>query len=443
MGEDNQRENFFRIIGLVVDPGTEILRGVLHSQIPPDQLSSYLNERANKDIIDKLLKKGVINDTQYELLTKSDSDAKEFDITLLVTVLRNICTAIQGPNHSKGWAVKPEDIDDSDHSLGAEILRLKNIRNSITAHTPSTHLPTDKFEKLWGQIKDIILSIADKVPYQTEFERNAKSDSINEQITKLYSMKINTAGKQEAQWLKRFHQVKLQEVEEMEQDIKEILTLLDDSSAQPDIQELCCLIGKMQNRFRNIVKGGQDKEAWRTEVKELTDGLSIRKTLSDWNKPLEQRKRQLPYYAYDAYIFYAKDDKAACQESVRQIRTRSTVPELKIALYEDLPLSDLTVFERMDFIIENCRYIFFYVTPSFKDDTVKKFEADMCLNVVLKEHKPRVIPIWTKPREKMTNIPISLGFLTGLELWMLDGREEDTVIETFDREIIRGRKEIP
>lgn len=251
--------NFFRIIGLVVDVGTEALRDVLYSEIPPDQLSTVLVTTRNKDIIDGLFKRKIIYATQYQLLTKTNPDAKEFDITLLVVVIRNICTTIEAP--SGGWEVKPEKIDDKDHSLGDEILRLKNIRNSITAHTPSTNMPTEKFEELWGKISDIILRIVNMTPNQTD----AKRDAINKQIAEVENMNVDAAGERETRCREEFRKGLLQELEDFERDFDEKLHSLDITKQ--------VIYKNIQHSMYHCFK--REKEADKEDMKDFTIRLVL------------------------------------------------------------------------------------------------------------------------------------------------------------------------
>ena len=150
-------------------------------------------------------------------------------------------------------------------------------------------------------------------------------------------------------------------------------------------------------------------------------------------------------YGYDAYIFYARTDGEACRDAVRSLKELSQVPELKIALYEDLPLTNLTMTGRMDYILENCRYLLFYITSSFKEDTMKMFETDMCLKSVIEEKSYRAFPLWTKPKGELCNIPKALDCLNGLQLWMVNKspNQHQAVAAKFDKAIIQGRKEIP
>ena len=146
---DEESALFFRLISLVVDLGSEVLRDVLLEIVKPDSLETvFQNSRA---IIYSLLQKKVLFQEQYVLLTKTPPDPKEFDISLLVKIFRNICPSVtpQGLD----WRVDP---DDDDLSLAADLKRLLNIRNSVYAHRNSTKVTNAEFETLWSDLSDII-----------------------------------------------------------------------------------------------------------------------------------------------------------------------------------------------------------------------------------------------------------------------------------------------
>lgn len=211
-----QTANFYRIIGLVVDVGSKILRDVIYTKYPREKLAKIL--RSGKDKIDKLRGR-VINGDQYVLLTKASPDPEEFDITLLVVVLRNFCTSEEeAPDHENKWFAKVEDLKPDDTNLGAEILRLKDARNRITAHSISTHMPTDKFIDNWENIRGIIERIAEKINKTRDEKQN-----LHKEMEEIFNMTVNVTGDKERKWLETFRKGQLEEFEEIKQDIVEFL----------------------------------------------------------------------------------------------------------------------------------------------------------------------------------------------------------------------------
>ena len=77
------------------------------------------------------------------------------DITLLVNILSIIPTHLQPP--TAGWSKKPESDDNTD---GANIVRLKNMRNdTCLAHSTSATLQHDLFEEKWEEAEKVILAL--------------------------------------------------------------------------------------------------------------------------------------------------------------------------------------------------------------------------------------------------------------------------------------------
>ena len=151
-GIDNQVEgsaNFYRLISLVVDVGSEVLRDVLLQLVKPRTLEAVL--QANINTINKLSGK-VLFPEQYTLLMKVPPNAEDFDISLLVIIFRNICPNVPPP--ILGWEIKQPD--ENDFSLAADLLRLKNIRNCVYAHRNSTQVTHADFEPLWSDLSDVI-----------------------------------------------------------------------------------------------------------------------------------------------------------------------------------------------------------------------------------------------------------------------------------------------
>ncbi|XP_028417973.1 uncharacterized protein LOC114542683 isoform X1 [Dendronephthya gigantea] len=140
------KANYSRICHLLVDKGGDVLRNALHAAIhPPSTLASVLN--ANKKTLQKI-RYSVIKASQWDLLfpTSGAPDSKNFDITLLTALLRNIC-GFSAP--ATGWNVMPPV---SDTSISANIVRVKMFRNEVYGHIPTASLDDITFETLWKEI---------------------------------------------------------------------------------------------------------------------------------------------------------------------------------------------------------------------------------------------------------------------------------------------------
>ena len=145
-----ENANFFRVCHLLVDKGGDALRAVLHAIHPPSTLAAVLN--AQKSALQRIKYK-VITDKQWNLLfpTSGTPDSKQFDVTLLTILLRNIC-ALSPP--ATGWNATPPA---GDTSKSADIVKIKIFRND--AHIPSTQLDDTKFNTFWQEISKPLIRL--------------------------------------------------------------------------------------------------------------------------------------------------------------------------------------------------------------------------------------------------------------------------------------------
>ena len=151
------KANYSRVCQLLVDKGGDTLRGALHAKHPPSTLAAALN--ANKKTLQRM-RYSVINASQWKLLFPASGtpDSRNFDITLLTILLRNICGL---PSPATGWNVMPPA---SDTSISANIARIKIFRNEVYGHSPSAQLDDTKFETLWQEISKPLIKLG--IPQQ-------------------------------------------------------------------------------------------------------------------------------------------------------------------------------------------------------------------------------------------------------------------------------------
>ena len=146
------KENFFRVCQLLVDKGVEAFRAAFNVIHPPSTLAAVLN--ANKSVFRKL-RYNVITQPQWNLLFPASGtpDVENFDITLLAILLKNICGLCPPLT---GWNTMPLA---ADTSMGANIVRIKLLRNHVYHHTASCQLDDSTFEKLWQEISKPLVNL--------------------------------------------------------------------------------------------------------------------------------------------------------------------------------------------------------------------------------------------------------------------------------------------
>lgn len=154
---------FYRIITLVVDVGTETLRDTFYSKVPKaDVISKFSSPEIVREF-NQLNTKHVLSKAQYEKVTVNP-DPDNYDITLLLILLTNRKIAGISPPRN-GWG---GTLDPADDSLGANLIRLREIRNELVGHSANTQMQSTEFKTYWGKIETILKKIAGCVDQAVE-----------------------------------------------------------------------------------------------------------------------------------------------------------------------------------------------------------------------------------------------------------------------------------
>ena len=142
--------NYARLCRLLVDGGTKALRYTFDKFQPPANLFNVLKAGSpDHSTLQSLKNKKIINATQWGKLYPSPPSSvtsDDFDITLLMVLLRNIC-GLAAP--ATGWDSLPPA---SDASVGANIARVKYYRNSVYGHAKQASVDDPTFNLLWRDI---------------------------------------------------------------------------------------------------------------------------------------------------------------------------------------------------------------------------------------------------------------------------------------------------
>ena len=151
------KANFQRVARLLISGGTTLLREIFDIRCPPSDLPRILKNPATK----KKLAAAKLTKPQWDCLYPSPGTygkSEDFDVTLLFRLLRTICNLIPP---STGWDALPAS---TDHSLAADLARIKYYRNSVYGHVDKHMEITDEtFPSLWQEICKALLGIADQI----------------------------------------------------------------------------------------------------------------------------------------------------------------------------------------------------------------------------------------------------------------------------------------
>ena len=149
--------NYARLCRVLVDVGACALRVCFDSICTPKLLHTVL--AANKPKLKSLRSRKIINATQWGKLFPAIStsvSSNNFDITLLVTLLRNICGLTPPGGAVTGWDELP---DATDLSREADIARVKFFRNTVYAHAEHASVEDATFNKHWKDIRDTLVRL--------------------------------------------------------------------------------------------------------------------------------------------------------------------------------------------------------------------------------------------------------------------------------------------
>ncbi|XP_073231127.1 uncharacterized protein [Porites lutea] len=226
------KDNFKRITRLLISGGTSLLREIFDSICPPSNLPTILSNPVTKN----QLKAAKLTMPQWHSLCPSPGmygKSADFDVTLLFRLLRTICS-LTPP--TTGWDALPVS---TDHSLTADIARVKYYRNSVYGHVnQGMEIRDNEFKTLWQEISEALVRIAGQIsstrkiawqgaiakyltdPLTTEDERNVqeleawyKSDmeikksieEVRERINRL-EVGLKTAVQEESKSITALHE---------------------------------------------------------------------------------------------------------------------------------------------------------------------------------------------------------------------------------------------
>ncbi|XP_067029206.1 NLR family CARD domain-containing protein 3-like [Acropora muricata] len=153
-----ENTNYARLCRLLVDVGRTVLCDTFDSIHPPANLHVVLSSLSVFSTLQSLRKKKVLNPLQWGKLfpaVASSVSSANFDVTLLMVLLRNIC-GFSPPDSTGSWDELPPD---SDNSTAADIVRIKCYRNDVYGHATKALVDDATFNALWQKISSAVLAL--------------------------------------------------------------------------------------------------------------------------------------------------------------------------------------------------------------------------------------------------------------------------------------------
>ena len=157
----DEKANFQRLTRLLMRGGLSLLREVFDSIHSPANLPAVLGNLTIKSNL-QTLRGRVLTHPEWNCLYNPSGPgtygkSTDFDISLLCKLLRAICS-LTPP--ATGWDILPNS---TDHSLEADLVRIKFYRNKIYGHNHSMEISNADFENLWMEISEALLRIAGRI----------------------------------------------------------------------------------------------------------------------------------------------------------------------------------------------------------------------------------------------------------------------------------------
>ena len=151
-----QANNYERLCRLLVDVGWQVLRETFDRVRPPGSLHSVLADPQIHAQLKSLRKKRVLSASQWSKLypiNKSSVSSATFDSTLLVVLLRNVCSLVPP---ATGWSNCPLV---TDTTLVADIARIQFYRNTVYRRACNASVDDTAFGSYWKEIKDTLVRL--------------------------------------------------------------------------------------------------------------------------------------------------------------------------------------------------------------------------------------------------------------------------------------------
>ena len=174
--------NYARLCRLLVGVGSQVLRERFDKIHPPGGLDTVLATPPALPKLQSLQKKKILNPFQWDKLyavIKSSVSSKNFDITLLMVLLRNIC-GLTPP--ATGWDNLPLP---TELSCEADIARIKYYRNTVYAHATQVSVDDATFDYHWIHIRDTLVRLGG-VDYKAAID-DLKYDSLEPDMEEHYT----------------------------------------------------------------------------------------------------------------------------------------------------------------------------------------------------------------------------------------------------------------
>ena len=238
--------NFARLCRLLVDGGTSVLRNVFDSIYPPASLQSDL--ATHSGLLGILKKKGILKSSQWNLLFPPPPacvSSSNFDITLLVLLLRNVCGL---PAPAKGWDDLPPA---TDTNVQDNIARIKFYRNEVFAHASQASLTDADFTDFWTKCRHALMQLGGNA---TEIDQLKCTPMDHEAERRIKALEQWCSNEDNSEEIKKLSQ----SMEGAKEDVNRRVKMIGDK-----VEEVVQKVGKVDVKLEKV----------KEEMKEMKDQI--------------------------------------------------------------------------------------------------------------------------------------------------------------------------
>ncbi|XP_060604845.1 uncharacterized protein LOC132757549 [Ruditapes philippinarum] len=155
---------YLQIVYMFVGLGTKVLLELFLYLLKHDEINmslvDFLKSNETKQKLIKLRNDKVINEKEHRLAKADNPKTDDFDISLLLILMRNLLPneILSPPTH--GWTKPPPR---TDNTISADLLRLRKIRNDIIAHITRPQIPEPKYDRTRDELIHIFYRLTQKI----------------------------------------------------------------------------------------------------------------------------------------------------------------------------------------------------------------------------------------------------------------------------------------
>ena len=199
-----QTTNHARLCRLLIAVGSEVLRETFDRKRPPGNWRTVLSSPPVHAVLQSLLKRRVLSPLQWDTLypaIPSSVSSRNFDITLLTVLLRNICGLVPP---ASGWNSLPPAMDTT---IEADIARLMFYRSEVYGYAIKAAMDDTTFLLYWKEIQDTLVRLGG-VSYQDAIDY-LRNECMDPEIEKHYQELFRHWVKDDVSINRRLVEVKL------------------------------------------------------------------------------------------------------------------------------------------------------------------------------------------------------------------------------------------